>query len=271
MNSNIKIFSIISTVTFALIFLCSQALAGLVIERIYAQGPKSDKKNVTKMVSYFQDNKVKTIEPNGDYTIVDLDKGTMTMVDTEKKEYYSTTLDAMLQQMQKGMDKIKAHLKGLSPEQRSMIEKMMGMSQGSGTKLSLKKVADSQKIAGYEAEHYVISQNGKKVGEYWVSKQLRNKMYKELDKDKIEKFEKAMSNISNQLNVFGKSSMTELMDMEEKLQKKGEIVKQIHYPNTVNMNMEGSFQEVVSVKEENIPPSAFTVPKDFKHKSAQQH
>jgi len=123
---------------------------------------------------------------------------------------------------------------------------------------------DKQRIAGYEAEHFIITQGNKKVAEYWISKQLRDKILRELDKDKIEKFEKAMSKISNQLNIFGNSSMSELMEMEERLQKKGEIVKQIHYPSSLNMNTQGSYQEVVSVKEETIPDSAFQIPKGYK-------
>jgi len=256
---------ILPSVTAAALFLilfCTQAYAGLVIERVYSAGTVPGKSKTRKVVSYFQGNKVKTVEENGNYSIVDLATGTMTMVNPKKKEYSVTSLESMIKQMQSGMDKLKAHLKGLSPEQRAMMEKMMGISQGPSSKLVLKKLGDGKKIAGFDATHYVITQNGKKVGEYWVSKALRDKMLKEIDQKKIEKFEKAMNNISSQLNVFGNSSLTQLMDMEQRLQKEGEVVKQIHYPN--NMNRQGSIQEVVSVKEERIPASAFEVPKDYK-------
>ncbi len=253
-----------------LFFLCSQALAGLVVERIFCQGTAPTKGKTSKIITYFQGNKVKTLEANGEYTIIDLNKGTMVMVNPKKKEYYATTLDQMIGQMQKGMDKLKAHLQGMSPEQRRMLEQMMGLSQKPASGLSLKKLGDSMKVAGFPADHYVITQNGKKVGEYWVSKKLRDKMLKELDQDKIDKFEKAMARISNQLNIFGNSNVAKLMEMEEKLQKKGEIVRQIHYPNNINMNREGSFQEVVKVREEKIPASAFAIPSGYKKKSMMQ-
>ncbi|NPA94661.1 MAG: DUF4412 domain-containing protein, partial [Thermodesulfobacteria bacterium] len=220
--------------------------------------------------TYIQKNKVKTVGPEGDYTIIDLTNGTMTMVDPKKKEYYSTTLDAMIGQMQKGMDKLKAHLEGMTPEQRKMIEQLMGISQKPASSLVLKKMPDTQTIAGFPADHYVITQNGKKVGEYWVSKKLRDMMLKELDKDKIDKFEKAMVRISSQLNIFGNPNLAKLMKLEEKLQEKGEIVKQIHYPNDINMEKQGSYQEIVKVREETIPASAFVVPSGYKKKSMPQ-
>ena len=264
MKKTRKILPSVIVAALFLILFCAQAYAGLVIERVYSRGTAPGKSKTRKVVSYFQGNKVKTIEENGNYSIVDLATGTMTMVNPKKKEYSVTSLDSMVKQMQRGMDKLKAHLKGLSPEQRAMMEKMMGISQGPSSKLVLKKLGDRKRIAGYEATHYVITKNGKKVGEYWVSKALREKMLKEMDREKIEKFEKAMNNISNQLNVFGNSNLTQLMEMEQKLQKEGEIVKQIHYPNNINMNKQGSTQEVVSVKEERIPAAAFEVPKGYK-------
>ena len=259
-----KFLTSVTAATLFLILFCVQAYAGFVIERVYSTGTVPGKSNAKKIVTYFQGNKVKTIEENGNYSIIDLATGTMTMVNPKKKEYSVTSLDSMVKQMQMGMDKLKAHLKGLSPEQRAMMEKMMGISQAPSSKLVLKKLGDRKRIAGYEATHYVITQNGKKVGEYWVSKALREKMLKEMDREKIEKFEKAMNNISSQLNVFGNSSLTQLMEMEQKLQKEGEIVKQIHYPNNISMNKQGSTQEVVSVKEERIPAAAFEVPKGYK-------
>ncbi len=264
MTNKNRLSSIALATAIAILFFYSQAMAGLVIERIHSPGINPDKNKATKMVGYFKSNKVKTVEPDGSYTIVDLKTGTVTLVDPQKREYSVTTLDEMLNQMQKGMNRLKAHLEGLNPEQRAMLEKMMGMSQKGKKRLQLKKLADKQRIAGYDAEHFAITQGNKKIAEYWVSKQLRDKILKELDRDKIDKFEKAMSNISSQLNIFGNSNMAELMKMEEKLQKRGEIVKQIHYPSSLNMNMQGSYQEVVSVKEETIPASAFQIPRGFK-------
>ncbi len=258
----LSFFTVLTLCSF--VFISSQALAGLVIERIHTQGTSPSKGKISKMITYYQDNKVKTVSSNGDYTIVDLEKGTMAIVNPKKKQYSLTTLDAMLGQMQAGMDKLKAHLKGISPEQRAMIEKMMGMNQPGGTSINLKKLGDSQVIAGYPAHHYVITQGGKKVAEYWVSEKLRNQMLREMDKDKIEKFEKAMSKISSQMNVFGNSNLTKLMELEQKLQKKGEIVKQIQYPNNVNMNRQGSYQEVTSVREQSLNPTVFEIPRGFK-------
>ena len=262
-----KLYSLTTMAILFLFLLCTEASAGLVVERAYIKGTAPDMARARKRISYFQDDKVKTVEPNGNYTIIDLSTGTMIMVNPNKKEYSVTSIDKLVSQMQKGMNKLKTHLKGLSPQQRVMMEKMMGISQGPHARLALKKAGEKQEIAGFETSHYIIIQNGKKVAEYWVSKRLRNRMLKEIDKAKIDKFEKAMNKISSQLNIFGSSSLTELMKLEERLQKKGEIVKQVHYPNSINMNGTGSIQEVISVRGENIPTSAFTVPGGFKKRS----
>ncbi|NPA95522.1 MAG: hypothetical protein GXO58_08870, partial [Thermodesulfobacteria bacterium] len=64
----------------SLLFFSTQAVAGIVVERIHADAVSPTKAKVEKVITYIQKNKVKTVGPEGDYTIIDLTNGTMTMV-----------------------------------------------------------------------------------------------------------------------------------------------------------------------------------------------
>ncbi len=257
MRMNRKIFFVF-TGLFTVLFLVSvqATFAGIVVEQVYG-------KKGQKQVSYFQANKVKTVSTDGEYTIMDLDKGTMIMVNPDKKEYSVMSLKEMVSSMQQGMQQIQDRLRSLPPEQRAMLEKMMGIQSGSHSRLALKDTGKTEKIAGYTAKKYVILKDGHPISEYWVSKELRQDILKEMDKSKIDDFEKAMNKISMESMPFAGSEARQIGKLELKIQKYGEIVKEIHHPQTNGQVVREAFT-VVSVKKKHLPSSTFQIPAGYK-------
>ncbi len=258
-----------SLIRFVLMFLFiflffKTSWAGLIIEKEFTfkvNGPQVEKQ---KTVTYFQNNKVKTVQGNGSFVIIDLNKGTMAIVNPAKREYSLQKIEEIMASMEKGMEQIKAQFKGLPPEQRAMIEKMMGISADKPkSNLKIKDTGERKKIAGFVAEHYVIMDGKTKVGDYWVSRELRELIKKEISEKKIDEFEKAMEGMSKKMDMFGGSDISRLIDLEQELNKKGEIVKQVHHPGKFKM-VGRDMEEIVKVEKKDIPSSFFEIPKGFK-------
>ncbi len=250
-------------ITLALIFISSKAFCGIVIERLHVYQVSPNKLEKEKSISYFQDNMVKTVQPDGSYVIVDLNKGKFFFVDPKEKKYMENSIDDMIKQVKKGMKELKNQFKELPPEQRAIIEKMMGINKNDKKpKPVLKATGQKEVVAGIEAEKYVIERQGKIIGEYWISKKLRDLIAKELEPSKIEEFERAMGQISKQMDFLADSSQSEILELEEKIRKKGEVVKEIKYVNFMNMKTKDQ-EEIIAIREENLPKATFEIPKGY--------
>lgn len=81
-----------------------------------------------------------------------------------------------------------AMMKNLSPEQRKMMQNMGVVEEDSMTLVK----ADSTTITGYPAQRYDLVKNGNVVYSVWVSKKLRDEILREVDKDKVKKFQAAI-------------------------------------------------------------------------------
>jgi len=103
--------------------------------------------------------------------MINYTKGTYTKIDREKmREIYSGAQS----QISEAMEKMKAEMEKLPPEQRAMIEEMMkGQMPGQPGKVELpkrevKKVANNQKINKWVVDKYEIYEDGQLVQESWV-------------------------------------------------------------------------------------------------------
>jgi hypothetical protein len=95
-------------------------------------------------------------------TITDLSAKTITMIEKDKKTYFTRSF-AELQQDSEAMKK---RLENLPPEAKKMM--------GADVAVTVTPTGKTEKIAGYEAKEYAIQSGGSMSGSVWVSEALQN-------------------------------------------------------------------------------------------------
>ncbi len=253
MNRSASFSTIFLTLVLLVCFVSNSAWAGLVIkEKVQAEN------GMETIMTYIEGDMVKNVMPNGSYMIIDLTKREMIEVTPHKKQYSIIKIDEMKKEMDQAMSKLKEQLAGLPPEQRAMIEQMMGAKPAGS--VSVKKTGQHAKVAGFKAEQYKILKNGRPVVEVWISNDLLKYMKKEMNSAKIKAFEKAMGSVDEMLSMMPAGSDDVLKKMKE-LEKEGHIVKEVDYSDPSNPVV---VSQVIAVQKRNIPRSEFLVPQGYK-------
>jgi GLPGLI family protein len=139
-------------------------------------------------------------ESENQATIFRLDKEMIYQVDKQKKEYSEMTFaefEAFAKKTSSEMDTkmsaMKKQLEGMPPEQRKMMEKMMG-GAGIGAKtdaqIDVMKTTEKKTINGYSCIKYAMQENGKEIGSVWTTTAVPD--FNTMQKDIIE-FAKRMA------------------------------------------------------------------------------
>ncbi len=107
-------------------------------------------------------------------TIFRLDKEMMYLVDTQKKEYSEMTfaeMEAYTKKANKKLEEMNEKLKNLPPEQRKMMEQMMGKAAlgGQHAKIDVIKTAEKKNISGYICNKYTMKEDTAEVGSVWTT------------------------------------------------------------------------------------------------------
>lgn len=187
------------------------ASAGWVIEQV-VKGAGEDSRqqillqaNRMKMVMFGEGGRPTTA------FIWDLNAETITQVDYEQRHYTSTTVKEFGQMMQgtqemaagqmaEAMKEMEETMKDMSPEERKMMEQMMGSqmpTMGPAAKgcreprIEWRKTGQQATIAGYTAVRYDVLIDGKPDSELWLAKGLT--AWQELDSKKLERFSAEMA------------------------------------------------------------------------------
>jgi len=122
---------------------------------------------------------------DGHTVIVRSDQDKLISVDEKKKTYWEmsfTQLEQMSKQMhaqmESAMAQMKDKMKDMPPEQRAMVEKMMGqMQQGKeqpdkAPNVDVKATGKTKEIAGYTSEEFVATENGKPILTAWTTEEV---------------------------------------------------------------------------------------------------
>ncbi|MDZ7263540.1 MAG: DUF4412 domain-containing protein [candidate division KSB1 bacterium] len=111
----------------------------------------------------------------GKIMIIRLDKELMWNLDSKNKTYSEMTFAEMEQSMAQAQSAMKEQMNQMDPEQRKMMEKMMGKkmsdmfgSEG-GMEISLKRSGKKQQIMGYECEQVFMYMNNEPLLEMWMT------------------------------------------------------------------------------------------------------
>lgn len=125
--------------------------------------------------------KMKIAGDDGHVVIVRTDQEKLISIDEKKKTYWEmpfSQLEAMSKDMQAQMDtalaQMKDKLKDMPPEQRAMVEKMMGKMKGGepgkgAPQVEVKKTGETKTVIGYSCAKYVATEDGKPLLTAWTT------------------------------------------------------------------------------------------------------
>jgi hypothetical protein len=153
--------------------------------------------------SYYMPGMFKFVQDNGDITIMRFDKDLWIAVDGRRKEYWQMTfseleskMKGMASQMDAAMQQMQDQLASMPPEQRKMMEQMMGRqlgSTGGRGRLEVKQGGKSRTISGFRCTRYSVTEGGKEVLVLWTTKGVKE--FGRMRKD-YEKFSKSMAGMT---------------------------------------------------------------------------
>ena len=253
----------------AVLWWANFASAGWVIDQTGAG------KNSQQQVM-IQGNRVKTsmFDAKGNpetVTIMDAEAQTLTVVDFRRHSYMTSTLQEyrdLMENMQKtiapkmaeAMKKMQAQMKGMPPEQRKMMERMMGSQfmqdvseQGCGEPpaVEMRKTDQRETIAGYTAVRYDVELDGKVDSQLWLAKDIT--VGRELDMEKMKQFFRALEKLAacRPMNRFmvGETQAWKLIDEG--------------YPMRVVRGKGEKVTEVVKAEKRDISAAEFMPPEGF--------
>lgn len=251
-----------STLLVSSLLLATAASAGIRVENVtrniqtkVAEGPAQ-----TVLV---QDGKISTSSGKDNAMIIKA--ATITIVDHGKKTYTEmdkAQMKKMAEQANAAMKQMQERLKNMPPEQRAMMEKMMGsqipggLNAGKLDVYDAKNTGKTETVEGRKCTVWTLSRNGKLFEEMCVvpfsslpGKEDFEKSFKELA-EAFAEFSKGMPSVENQVqvrtNVNGYPVRSRSYDASGKLR--------------------GTETVLVKWVEESVPAASFDVPKGYKKK-----
>lgn len=129
----------------------------------------------TQTQGYVKPLKLKTVsDEEGGGVIIRSDKEIIYSLNGKEKKYSEMTFkefEGQMAQMSEKMKQMQEQLKQMPPEQRKMMEGMMGgMMQEK--EYTLKKTGVRKKISGYSCQKVLMVEGDKEVGEFWITKDI---------------------------------------------------------------------------------------------------
>lgn len=145
--------------------------------------------------TYVTADKMKTVQSDGEITIVRLDKGLMWNINGSRKTYMEMSFEEMKAATQKAMNAMEDTIANIPPEQRKQMEQFMPQFiMPKKPELKIKRTGKEKDISGYKCEFIIATMDTSRT-EMWVTKQI------EYDKD-AKKFFESMSSVFSDIVPF---------------------------------------------------------------------
>jgi hypothetical protein len=149
---------------------------GLVWESVTKGGPAGQ--GETPSTTVMMPGMMKHVTENGTTIIVRLDQEKMYSINPGEKSYWVMTFAEMEQMMKAATARMNAmkgqmeeQMKNMPPEQREMVEKMMGVTAGGSKEaVSIKATGKTKTLLGYKSTQYVARQGDKDMMTMFVTK-----------------------------------------------------------------------------------------------------
>ncbi len=181
-------------------------------------------------------------------SIIDFASGAMTMVDHQKKEYSTVTLDEMEAAMKQANAQMEAAMAKVPPEMRQKMEAMMGGAMGAITVTR----GGTRKVAGYDTQQYTITMGQSMTRVVWNTTGLQFP------------FDPAQFHRMTSFTALAGPMMKSSAQLAEKMKEAAGFT--LAETTSVKMMGQGSetSREAVEVKKGAISADAFAIPAGYK-------
>ncbi len=206
---------------------------------------------------------IKNIPPgkSGVWTIMDLNDGTVTMVNTRTRTYTIIYPEKFCTQVTSMMNNMMA---GMPPEQRAMMAEMMnGSGKRPSPKVTVVKKGFGGKMQGYNTVKYGVAVNGRPYKDIWLApeapimKDVRRFISKSTEMS-------AQMESCSQMGPGAQGPAPETSKEYSALAQKGWLMKE------VNLKSRKVEKEVESLKRKSIASSEFHVPAGYRKVSMRE-
>lgn len=209
----------------------------------------------TQSKTFLSKNKYKT-ENGSEQMIINFATNRVIVANEKEKTYWEGTPEEYIKAMQdlqaSSMKRMNDVLKKMPEAERKQIMEMHGLGATQGpVKVSVQKTGQTQEIAGYKAEKFIVNANGKPFEELWLAKGF--KISSEINSEKLLAFNAKLRKTKMGGATEGEVGISKAyID----LFKSGYPVKQV-FQNNVTATVD-------SIKKTAIPDSLFAVPPGYK-------
>jgi hypothetical protein len=250
---------------FVLTVFTVQAIAGLYVESKDSRISGDDETVTSKVFIETDRMRVETNSIMGPQVFIFRgDKQVMWVVDEMRKSYTEMTradVDKLGKQLESMRKQMEEQLKNLPPEQRKMMEQMMGGSMpdmmGGQEKPVFKLTSKNKKIAGYSCTLYEGFEGSEKVREVWTAS---------LDQiPAAKKYLAVMNQMSEFFSALGDASDNMMFLPEEADDSdgfKGIPIRTVEFVD----GTEDSFNEIIQIGERDHAASLFELPSGLQKK-----
>ena len=229
------------------------ARAGWIVEwqnsAVKNTGERMDPEPATMYVS---GGRVRLEQPHTT-SLIDYDKGRLTLLNTDRQYFWSGSLDEYVDEMTKNRAKAMNERLGKDAKAKFAVPKL---DPNSLPGIVIKKTGEKKTVAGHETWKYEVLSNDEPFQELWIAEDID--LSKDLDPKKFLAYQKKMSGA-----MLGKAAA-----QYEALYRSDDYVKLLQKGYTLEAHVHhiagGYERTATSVKQADVPPSKFDVPNDYR-------
>jgi hypothetical protein len=214
-----------------LILISRECLAGVVIEQMV----RDREGNVSKVFTYFSENKFRSDHPNGNLTtMIDFKGDRMVMIDHSSKQY----VDVKFSQWEKDV--------------AENLRKSIPALQQKSRKIVVKKTGETATLNGFQTEKIEIIADGEVIEENWVTRDAE-----------LKEVEKVMDKVALGFSKAFKTEMKEGREIYEKLKAFGFPILVKDY--TIAHGLGGvTVLEVKKIEKKELKDEVFLPPQGYR-------
>lgn len=210
----------------------------------------------------FSDGKIKD-GGKGTWNVFDTRSGELTLVDDERKIFTREKIDAFCRAIRSASEEAMSRM---SPEERTMMEQMTGVTEEPGADaekptVSISSLGPGGIVADFETEKFQVKVDGVVYEELWIGTSAP--VLEELDLQGLQRYQKEMSGCLQHAGPFaspagaGPEESTEY----QQLLGTGWVMRAVEYDEN---GKPVSAAEVIRLEKQDIPPSEFFPPSDYR-------